>query len=360
MALREPLARGARQGPMRLGTQLDYAGGFAEAVEQVVAFEKVGLDVVWVPEAYGFDAPTLLGYLAARTERVQIGAGILPIYSRTPALLAQTAAGLDYISNGRAVLGLGASGPQVIEGWHGVPFDRPLQRTREIVEICRRAWRREVLAHQGTCYALLLPDDRGPGLGKPLKMLTRPLRDRIPIYVASLGPRGVEMAAEIADGWLPLFFVPEKAGDVWGGALARGLARRPPALGPLEVAAGGPVAIGEHVERLRDLARPTIALYVGGMGARGTNFYNDLVRRYGYEREATQIQDLYLAGKRAEAAAAVPADLLAATSLIGPASYVKERIAAFKAAGVTVLNVTPLGPDPVKVVAQAKEWAEQA
>jgi F420-dependent oxidoreductase-like protein len=345
---------------MRLGTQLDYAGGFAEAVEQAVALENIGLDVVWVPEAYGFDAPTLMGYLAARTERVQIGAGILPIYSRTPALLAQTAAGLDYISNGRAILGLGASGPQVIEGWHGVPFDRPLQRTREIVEICRRAWRREALAHQGPCYTLPLPADRGTGLGKSLKMLTHPLRDRIPIYVAALGPQSVEMTAEIADGWLPMFYIPEKASDTWGGALARGLARRPLELGPLEVSAGGPVAIGEHVEHLRDLARPTIALYVGGMGARGRNFYNDLVRRYGYEREATQIQDLYLDGKRSEAAAAVPADLLEATSLIGPAAYVKERIAAFKAAGVTVLNVTPLGPDPVKVVARVKEWVEQA
>jgi F420-dependent oxidoreductase-like protein len=359
VAREEALAGSARQRPLRLGTQLNYAGRFEEVVQQVVTLETVGLDVVWVPEAYGFDAPTLMGYLAARTQRVQIGAGILPFYSRTPALLAQTAAGLDYISNGRAILGLGASGPQVIEGWHGVPFDRPLQRTREIVEICRRAWRRELLVHQGACYTLPLPADQGTGLGKPLKMLTHLRRSTIPIYLASLAPRSVEMTAEIADGWLPLFYVPEKARDIWGGALARGRARRSPDLGPLEVAAGGPVAIGEHVEHLRDLARPTVALYVGGMGARGKNFYNDLVSRYGYEREATLIQDLYLAGKKLEAAAAVPSALLEATSLVGPAAYVRERIAVFKEAGVTVLNVTPLGPDPVGVVAQVKEWVEQ-
>lgn len=341
---------------MRLSMQMSYAGGFEDSVRQVIDFERAGVDIVWVAEAYGFDAVSMMGYLAAKTERIQIASGILPIYTRTPTLLAMTAAGVDYLSNGRCILGLGASGPQVIEGWHGVPFDRPLQRTREVVEICRRAWRREALTYQGSCYVLPLPPEQGTGLGKPLKLLTRPTRARIPIFIAALGPRNVELAAEIAEGWLPLFFVPEKAALVWGEALARGAARRQPELGPLEVVAGGIAAIGEGLEHLRDLGRPALALYIGGMGARGRNFYNQLVRRYGWEREAELIQDLYLEGRKREAEAAVPTELLAATSLVGPASYIRERLAAYREAGVTVLNVTPVGPEPLRTVVQLKEW----
>lgn len=342
---------------MRISMQVPYASGFREAADRVVELEKAGLDIVWVAEAYGFDAPTLMGYLAARTERLQIGSGILPIYSRTPALLAQTAAGLDHVSNGRAILGLGASGPQVIEGWHGVPYDRPLQRTREIIDICRRAWRREVLTNDGL-YPLPLPEGKGTGLGKPLKMITHPVRASIPIYVASLGPKNVELTAEVADGWMPILFVPERAPEVWGEALAKGRANRSSELAPLEVVAGGPLAVGEGLEHLRDGARPMVALYVGGMGARGQNFYNDLARRYGYEAEAGTIQDLYLSGKKQEAAEAVPTDLLEKTSLIGPEGYVRERIAALAEAGVTVLSVTPLGPDPVRLVEQLRAWVD--
>ena len=335
---------------MRLSTQValrpEPGGGFSRTADAIRDLERVGLDVVWVPEAYGFDAPTAMGYLAGRTERVQIGAGILPIYSRTPTLIAQTAAGLDFISGGRAILGLGVSGPQVIEGFHGVPYDRPIRRTREVVEICRRVWRRELTEYDGACYRLPLPPERGTGLGKPLKLMARPLRDAIPIYVASLGEKNVELTAEVADGWLPVFFVPEQAAAVWGGALARGAARRAPKLGPLEVVAGELVAIGEGLEELRDRLRPRLALYVGGMGARERNFYNDLVRRYGYEAEAATIQDLYLSGRKREAEAAVPASLLEATTLIGPREYVRERLAAYKAAGVTMLRVTPVGPEP--------------
>jgi F420-dependent oxidoreductase-like protein len=311
-----------------------------------------------VAEAYGFDAPSLMGHLAATTSRVGIGAGILPLYSRTPTLVAQTAAGVDALSGGRCVLGIGASGPQVIEGWHGVLYDRPLARTREVVEVCRQVWRRERVVHDGPCYTIPLPPDRGTGLGKPLKLITRPVRERIPIFVAALGPKNVAMAAEIAEGWMPLFFVPERAGDVWGDALAEGRARRDPALGPLEVAAGGLLAVGDgdDVIAVRELARPLLALYVGGMGAKGRNFYNDLVRRYGFEREAEEIQDLYLEGHKDEAAARVPDALLEATSLCGPAGYVRERIAAFREAGVTILNVTPVGPDPARLVGQVKEW----
>ena len=342
---------------MRISMGVPYASGFKESARKVVDLEKAGLDIVWVAEAYGFDAPSLMGYLAARTETIHIGSGILPIYSRTPALLAQTAAGLDHVSDGRAILGLGASGPQVIEGWHGVPYDHPLQRTREIIDICRRAWRREVLVNDGV-YQLPLPEGQGTGLGKPLKMITHPVRPAIPIYVASLGPKNVEMTAEVADGWMPILFVPEKAGDVWGAPLAAGRAKRSADLGPLEVVAGGALAIGDGLEGLRDAARPMVALYVGGMGARGRNFYNDLARRYGYEAEAEEIQDLYLEGKKDQAAAAVPAELLEKTSLIGPEGYVRERIAALAEAGVTVLSVTPMGPDPVKAVEQVKAWVE--
>jgi F420-dependent oxidoreductase-like protein len=340
---------------MRLGIPLNYAANARDAADQAVAFEKAGADVVWVAEAYGFDAPSQMGFLAARTERIEIGTGILPIYSRTPALLAQTAAGIDSLSGGRMILGLGASGPQVVEGWHGVAYDRPLERTREIIDICRRIWLRETLTNDGI-YQLPLPPERGTGLGKPLKLLTRPERPSIPIWVASLGPKNVEMTAEVADGWLPILYVPELADRVWGPALAKGTANRASALGPLEVCAGGLVAVGDDVEGLRDLARPTVALYVGGMGARGKNFYNSLVQRYGFEEEAARIQDLYLAGHKEEAAAAVPAELLEKTSLVGSEGYVKDRIAAFKDSGVTVLNVIPFDADPAGLVARLKEW----
>jgi F420-dependent oxidoreductase-like protein len=291
---------------------------------------------------YTFDAVSQLGYLAAVTERVELLSGIFPIYSRTPALTAMTAAGLDFVSGGRFTLGLGASGPQVIEGWHGVPYDAPLQRTREVVEICRQVWLRERLDHQGEKYTVPLPADQGTGLGKPLKLINTPVRARIPVMLAALGPKNVELAAEIAEAWEPIFFVPEKAASVWGESLAAGKAKRDPELGDLQVLTGVPVAIGDDVEPLLDLVRPALALYIGGMGARGKNFYNDLAVRYGYEAEAKEIQDLYLEGRRDAAAAAVPEELVRSASLIGPASYVAERVAAFAEAGVTTLVLQPL------------------
>jgi F420-dependent oxidoreductase-like protein len=340
---------------VKLSMPLTYSGDLKEVVEQVVALEKAGLDAVWVAEAYGFDSPTLMGYLAAKTETIEIGAAILNIFSRTPALIAQTAAGLDYVSDGRATLGIGASGPQVIEGWHGVPYSKPLGRTREIVDIVRRALRREVLTNDGI-VKLPLPEDQGTGLGKPLKMLTHPVRDSIPIYIASLGQKSVQATAEIADGWLPFMFIPEKAGDVWGSALEAGKAKRDAALGPLQIAAGGMLAVGDDVKGLLDFARPMAALYIGGMGARGKNFYNDLACQYGYEAEAKKIQDLYLDGRKKEAEEAVPVELLELGNLVGPESYVRERIQAFRDAGVTNLQVTPVADDPVKLVGQVKEW----
>jgi F420-dependent oxidoreductase-like protein len=341
---------------MKISTQLMYAGNPREAADQVSALEQAGLDTIWVPEAYGFDSPTLMGYLAAKTETVEIGSAILNVYSRTPSALLQTAAGLDNVSGGRAIIGLGASGPQVIEGFHGVPYDKPLGRTKEIIDLIRRGLRRETLEHDGI-FTLPLPEGQGTGLGKPLKLLTKPERSSIPLYIAALGPKSVEGAAEYADGWLPFLFIPEKAGDVWGDALARGTAKRQADLGPLEVCAGGMVAIGDGPETkaLLDFARPTVALYVGGMGARGKNFYNDLMCQYGYEKEAKEIQDLYLGGNKRDAEAVVPQEVLELGNLVGPASYVKERIAAFAEAGVTNLQVFPASDDPAATVRQLKE-----
>ncbi|MEM8905923.1 MAG: LLM class flavin-dependent oxidoreductase, partial [Actinomycetota bacterium] len=205
---------------MRISTLLNYSAGFVDAVDEVVAMERAGLDVVWVPEAYAFDAPSAMGYLAAKTERVVIASGIVPIYTRTPTLLAMTAAGIDALSDGRCMLGLGASGPQVIEGFHGVRYDAPVARTREIIEICRQVWRRERLEHHGRHYDMPLPEGEGTGLGKALKIITHPVRDDIPVAIAGLGPRSVEMTAEVADAWLPAFYTAEAASDVWGEALA--------------------------------------------------------------------------------------------------------------------------------------------
>ena len=328
---------------MRVGMLISYAGGFAETVSELGDLERAGLEIAFVPEAYSFDAVSQLGFIAARTSTLQIASGILPVYSRTPALTAMTAAGLDYVSGGRFTLGLGSSGPQVIEGWHGVPYDAPVGRTRELIEICRQVWRREPLEYHGRHYDL--PLSGGRGLGKPLKLINHPVRQRIPIVVAALGPKNVALAAELAEGWLPLFYYPEKAAATWGAALAQGQAKRDTeTLGPLDVIAEVPLAIGDDVAHLRDHSRPTLALYIGGMGARGQNFYYDLASRYGFEAEAAQVQEAFLAGRRDEAAALVPADLVENMSLIGPLGYVKERLAAYREAGVSTLCATLLAP----------------
>jgi F420-dependent oxidoreductase-like protein len=336
---------------MRIGMPLPLGASAEGMANELGDLESAGLDIVFVPEAYSFDAVSQLGYLAARTKTVGLASGIFQIYSRTPTLTAMTAAGLDFVSNGRFTLGLGASGPQVIEGFHGVPYDAPLGRTREVVEICRAVWRRERVEYSGKYYQIPLPADQGTGLGKPLKLINTPLRERIPIIVAAIGPKNVAMTAEIAEGWEPIFYIPEKAGEIWGSALAEGLAKRDPALGDLDLVVQAPLAIGPDVEGMRDLTRPLLALYIGGMGARGKNFYNDLARRYGYEREAALVQDLYLDGKKDEAAAAVPGELVERISLIGSAGYVRDRVAAFAAAGVTTINVTPLASDKASRVA---------
>lgn len=343
---------------MKLSMPVGYSGNVKKTIDDVVAFEAAGVDLVWVAEAYGMDAATAMGYIAAKTSTVEIASGILPIYTRTPTLLAMTAVGVDVLSEGRCVLGLGASGPQVIEGWHGVPYDRPIGRTREIVEICREIWAREdKLNHSGPNYTVPLPPDQGTGLGKALKIITHPPRPSIPIFLASLGPKNVELTAEVADGWLPTLFVPERASAVWGDDLERGYAKRDASLGKMDIIAGGLLAIGTESEvgRYRDAARPTTALYVGGMGAVGRNFYNSLFSRYGWEAEAHEIQELYLSGKKTEAEAKVPAEFLEASSLVGDESYIKDRLAAYEEAGVTYLNVSPVGPDPLGTVRRLRE-----
>jgi F420-dependent oxidoreductase-like protein len=345
---------------MRIGMALNYAGGFAETVEELADYEKAGLDIVFVPEAYSFDAVSQLGFIAAKTHRLQIASGILQLYTRTPTLTAMTAAGLDYVSAGRFVLGLGASGPQVIEGWHGVPYDAPVGRTREVIEICRSVWRRERLEYAGKYYTVPLPPELGTGLGKPLKLINHPVRDRIPIVIAALGPKNVELAAELAEGWEPIFYLPERAGAAWGAPLAAGAARRDPSLPPLDVIAQAPLAIGADVTGLLELSRPLLALYIGGMGAKGRNFYNDLAGRFGYEKEAAAIQEAYLAGRKDEAAALVPASLLEGTSLVGPPSLVAERVAAMRESGVTTLNVTPIASTHAERVALIEQIRDLA
>ncbi|WP_435590311.1 LLM class F420-dependent oxidoreductase [Nocardia sp. bgisy118] len=343
---------------MRIGLGINYSGGFKEAAAEVADLERAGLDTVFVPEVYSFDAVSALGYLAAKTERLQLASGILQIYTRTPSLTAMTAAGLDFVSEGRFLLGLGASGPQVIEGFHGVPYDAPIGRTRELVEICRKVWRRERLEYQGKHYRIPLPEGEGTGLGKPLKLINHPVRERIPVLLAALGPKNVELAAEIAEGWQPIFFLPERAKEVWGASLDAGLAKRDPALGKLDVFAGPALAIGENVTPLLEFVKPHLALYIGGMGAKGKNFYHTLATKYGYGAEADRIQELYLAGRKEEAAKVVPDDLVRDISLVGPAGFVKERIAAFREAGVTVLNVVPMAATPaerVKLIEQLRE-----
>jgi len=335
---------------MRTGVFLSYAGGFHEAAEHVAVLERQGVDIVLVAEAYSFDAVSQLGYLAAKTSTIELGSGVVPIYTRTPTLLAMTAAGLDYVSDGRFRLGIGTSGPQVMEGFHGVPFDAPLGRTREVVQICRQVWRRERVSHQGRNYQIPLPPGRGTGLGKPLKLINQPVRERIPISIAALGPKNVELTAEIAEGWQPVFFYPERADDIWGEALRAGKAKRDSQLGDLDVMVGVSLAIGDNVEDRLEWAKPQLALYIGGMGAKGRNFYHNVATRYGFGEVADRIQDLYLSGRKVEAIAAVPDELVRNVSLIGPRGYVAERIAAFAEAGVTTLLATPVAADGAEYV----------
>lgn len=292
--------------------------------------ERLGYDSAWAAEAWGTDAVTVLAWLAATTSTIKVGSAILQMPARTAANTAMTAATLDLMSGGRFLLGLGTSGPQVVEGWHGQPWGKPLTRTREYVEIVRAALRREALEFHGKEYEIPYAGDDATGLGKPLKLLVRPPRETIPIYLAALSPKSVRTAFEIADGWLPIFFSPEHA---------RAAFEYEPRDG-FDIAPTVNVVVSEDVGAARDVLRPVLALYVGGMGARGANFYNALVRRYGFEDDADRIQQLYLDGKQREAIAAVPDALVDAVSLVGPPERIRDRLDAWRESGATTLLVT--------------------
>ena len=331
---------------MRLGFYMGYAPPGTSPLDPIALAqeaERLGYDSAWAAEAWGTDAVSVLAWLGATTERIKLGSAIMQIPGRTPALTAMTAATLDLLSGGRFLLGLGTSGPQVVEGWHGEPWGKPLLKTREYVEIVRAALRRELLEHHGEHYDIPLSD--GTGLGKPLKLMARPLRADIPIYVAAISPKAVSQACEIADGWLPIFWSPERAPEAFAGALAK--------TGPaFDVAPSAPAILIDDVEAGREFLKPYYALYIGGMGARGKNFYNDLVARYGYEAEAREIQDLYLAGNKRDAAAAVPDALVDEVALVGPKERFAERLDAWRESGATTLLVSTQQPEALRALAE--------
>jgi F420-dependent oxidoreductase-like protein len=295
--------------------------------------ESLGFDSIWTAEAYGSDAVSPLAWIGAQTSRIKLGTAIMQMPARTPAMTAMTAATLDLMSGGRVLLGLGTSGPQVAEGWHGQAFGKPLGRTREYVEIVRAAIRRDLVEHTGDHYAIPYAAQDATGLGKPLKLMMRPLRDEIPVYLAAIGPKNVALATEIADGWLPVWVSPEHLQEVFGETLAT-------AKPGFDVAAFSvPVALTDDVQAGRDFVKPHLALYVGGMGAKGQNYYTALVSRYGYEAEAATIQELYLEGKKMEAIAAVPDALVDEVALVGPRERIADRLDAWRESGVTTLLV---------------------
>lgn len=347
---------------MRLSLLLEYSGDPRRWLSVVPELERAGLDAVWIPEAYTFDAVSLAGAMAQATSTIGIGTGIINVFSRSAALIAMSAAGLDQLSGGRFTLGLGASGPQVVEGFHGVRYERPVERIRDTIEICRQVWARQgPLEYHGRALTVPLPPEEGTGQGKALKLVNHPLRPRIPILWASMGPRAVSLTAELAECWMPIFYLPERAADTFGAALADGASRRAPELPPLDVVAGGIVAIDDPalIAQAESAARGMLALYVGGMGSRETNFYNDLLHRYGFGAEADRVQELYLAGARSEAAAAVPAEIVHGVNLIGSRSDVRERLAAHRAAGVTTLTMSGLLGDPVATVSSLRRLVDE-
>ena len=339
---------------MKLGLNIGYSGSTIDGVLPLVEHaDRVGIDSVWAAEAYGSDAVTVLSYLAARTERIKLGSAILQMPARTPANTAMTAMTLDALSGGRFILGLGLSGPQVVEGWHGVPYGKPLGRTREYVEIVRQAIAREKpLEHAGEHYQIPYQGEDATGLGKPLKSILHPVRDRIPIYLAAIGPKNVALTAEIADGWLPIFYSPERE-DIYNEHLDKGLADAGRNPEELEIAASVMVAAGDDVGACRDQLRPFFALYIGGMGARGKNFYFDLATRYGFGAAAQTVQDLYLEGKKDEAAGAVPDELVDEVALVGPLDRIVDRLAVWKQSRVGTMVLGTYQPEVLTALQEA-------
>jgi F420-dependent oxidoreductase-like protein len=345
---------------MKLGLSLGYigAGNHRDLIALAQEAERLGYSTVWTAESWGSDVPTVLAWIAAQTERIGIAAGIMQIPGRTPAMTAMTAATLDVLSDGRFTLGLGLSGPQVSEGWHGVRYARPLGRQREYVEIVRRALGRGKLTYQGEHFTLPLPD----GPGKALHLMLHTVRDTIPIYLATVGPRNLELAGEIADGAIVIFVAPDLATETIE-HLRAGRAKAGRDLTGFEVVATVPVAVGDDLEAAADLIRPYVALYVGGMGSREQNFYNAQAKRMGFVDEAAEIQDLYLTRRQVEATAKVPFDLVDRTSVIGPIPRIADGLAAYAAAGVTTFTVVPNGRDlaeQLKVVRDVATAGEKA
>jgi F420-dependent oxidoreductase-like protein len=332
---------------VRLGFYMGYAPPGTnplELIELAQEAERVGYDSAWAAEAWGTDAVSVLAWLAATTSTIKVGSAILQIPARTPANTAMTAATLDLMSGGRLLLGLGTSGPQVVEGWHGEPWGKPLGKTREYIELVRAALRRETIEYEGEHYTVPYRGNGATGLGKPLKLMARPLRPDIPIYLASLRRRSVELAAEIADGWLPIFFSPERAREIFPVPFERD---------GLDIAPAVPAVLSDDVESARDSLKGYYALYVGGMGPRGGNFYNELACEYGYEQAAATIQDLFLDGKQRDAAAAVPDELVDELALVGPKERIADRLAAWKESGATTLLVSTRDAASMRAVAEA-------
>jgi F420-dependent oxidoreductase-like protein len=343
---------------MKLGLHAGYWGLGVSGEDQMKLAKEadsLGYDSIWAAEAYGSDAATVMAWMAANTKTAKIASGIFQMPARTPSMTAMTAATLDNISNGRMVLGLGMSGPQVVEGWHGQPFNHQLQRTREYVAIVRKALARETVTYEGEFYAL--PRPGGPG--KPLKLIIQPVQERIPIYLAAIGPKNTALAAEIADGWLPTLFAPEHM-EVFKPSLEEGASRNGGSPGSIDIAPMTSLAIDTDVERARNLMRPFLALYVGGMGSRKRNFYKELVTRYGYGGEAQKVQDLYLDHKYDEAMAALPDDLIDKISLCGPKEAIKERLAVYRDAGVGTLLITPMAATLEERLTMLRDLAEIA
>ena len=343
---------------MKLGVHVGYWGlgmGPADQLQVVQEAERLGYDSVWTAEAYGSDAATVLAWLAAQTTKIRLGSAIFQMPGRSPAMTAMTAATIDELSGGRMMLGIGSSGPQVAEGWHGQRFAHQLQRTREYVAVVRKALARERLEFHGETLELPLPD----GPGKPLKLTISPVQERIPIYLAAIGPKNTALAAEIADGWIPTLFSPEHVGDLRA-LLEEGAARAGRSLDGFQIAPTVSSFVSDDQELARNVMRPVLALYIGGMGSREQNFYNQLVQRYGFEDAAREVQDLYLDGKKAEAGAAIPAELIDLVSLCGPRDAVRDRIAAFRDAGVGTLGITPMTFTAEDRIAQLRAIAELA
>ncbi|TML81366.1 MAG: LLM class F420-dependent oxidoreductase [Actinobacteria bacterium] len=345
---------------MKLGLNLAYWGFGITAADQlrmVKEAEAAGFDSVWAAEAYGSDAATVLAWIAAQTERIRIGSAIFQMPARSPAMTAMTAATLDELSGGRMILGIGPSGPQVAEGWHGQPFGRQLQRTREYVEVLRKALARERLEYDGEIYKLPLPD----GPGKALKLMIGPVQERIPIYIAAIGPKNTALTGEIADGWIPFLFAAEHVAELRK-PLVEGAARAGRDIddGTFEIAPTVNVCIGDDIDAARDVMRPFLALYVGGMGSREKNFYNAIMRRYGFEEAAAEVQDLYLSGKKQEAAEALPAEFIDSVCLVGPAERVRERLAMYRDAGVGTILATIVAPTVDERIGMIRQLAELA